>query len=552
MRKMMAAALAVLAFSVDAAAQPAMAPAAASQPAGHAALVALFAEWRAFLLPPAGDYRVAYGPAAIEARTRALAGFRARLAAIDTAGWPIAARHDWQLVESELNGLDFELRVLRPWARDPSFYANVFADRSDVPRHEGPSAHSNLDLYDFSWPLSRVDQRRLTMAMAAIPANLADAKANLAGSTAHDLWEYGSASFRDQAETLAALAENRLVMVTLDGRKRADMAGATPELRAAIAAAHQATLDFAAYVAAEAPKHQGPAGVGVENYDWYTRNVARSPYDWAAQRVLLQRELDRSLASLRLEEVRNRALPPLADLDPAAFSALVTSRKAQFSRFMAAAGLLPDAPWATSALAAQAIDHVPAAKRNFFAHVNAGDPTPLLAHFTHWIDLERYRSAPHPDPIRATPPPFNSFADRSEGFATAFEEIALHAGAYDDIPRGRELVWIMLANRAARGLASLDVQANTMNLAEAGRFHAGWTPRGWSDPASPLVGFEQLLYARQPGYGASYITGKLMLDHLIAAAGHAEGPAFDMRALMTRVMAAGIVPVAFIEAEVVK
>ena len=57
----------------------------------------------------------------------------------------------------------------------------------------------------------------------------------------------------------------------------------------------------------------------------------------------------------------------------------------------------------------------------------------------------------------------------------------MQAGLYDDIPHGRELVWIMLANRAARGLASLRVQANEIGLDEAGKFHAGWTPRGWSD-----------------------------------------------------------------------
>ncbi|KPF69625.1 hypothetical protein IP88_11550 [alpha proteobacterium AAP81b] len=527
-------------------------PAVAASPAGEAALRALFAEWRAFLLPPPGDYRSDYGPAAIAARTATLARFRARLAAIDPSGWPLASRHDWHLVEAEMNGLDFELRVLRPWARDPSFHANVFADRSDVPRHEGPSAHPNLDLYDFAWPLRPADQRRLTAALTAVPGNLAAARVTLTDSTAHDLWAYGSAAFREQSATLAALAENRLVMVTLDGRKRADMKGASSALLAAIAKARAATEDFAAWVAAEAPKRTGPSGVGIAEYDWYAKNVARSPYDWAAQRVLLQRELDRSLAALRLEEVRNRALPPLPDLDAQAFAAAVTAKKARFTRFMADAGLIPDAPWAHAAVAAQAIDHVAAPDRNFFAHVNAGDPLPLLSHFTHWIDLERYRSAPHPDPIRATPPPFNSFADRSEGFATAFEEMALHAGLYDDIPHGRELVWIMLANRAARGLASLDVQANRMDLAAAGKFHAGWTPRGWSDAASPLVGFEQLLYLRQPGYGASYINGKLMLDHLIAAASHAEGARFDVRALMARVGDAGIVPPAMVEAEVVR
>ena len=117
-------------------------------------------------------------------------------------------------------------------------------------------------------------------------------------------------------------------------------------------------------------------------------------------------------------------------------------------------------------------------------------------------------------------PLFNMYADRSEGFATAMEEIAMQEGIYDDEPHGRELVWAMLANRAARGLASLRVQNNEMTLEEAGKFHAGWTPRGWSDAKSKLVGFEQLLYLRQPGYGPSYVVGKSQLDNMIARASH--------------------------------
>ena len=50
-----------------------------------------------------------------------------------------------------------------------------------------------------------------------------------------------------------------------------------------------------------------------------------------------------------------------------------------------------------------------------------------------------------------------------------------------------------------------------MTLEEAGRFHAAATPRGWADARSDLVAFEQLLYLRQPGYGTSYVAGKLEL-----------------------------------------
>jgi uncharacterized protein (DUF885 family) len=121
----------------------------------------------------------------------------------------------------------------------------------------------------------------------------------------------------------------------------------------------------------------------------------------------------------------------------------------------------------------------------------------------------------------------------------------MHAGLYDDNPRARELVWVMLSNRAARGLASLYVQANLWSLEEAGQFHALWTPRGWAKASDTLTAFEQLLYLRQPGYGTSYLTGKLLLDRLImedAHAAEAAGSAFELRDFLSRFNDSGMIP----------
>ncbi len=552
---LMTLAVARLALPVSAlAADPASAPHSAAMLPQYMALTVLFADWRRTVQPLTTDGRSDYSPAAMQRRAEALKGFRQRLAAIDRTGWPLSANTDYQIVEAEMNGLDFDLRVLTPWARDPTFYATVFADWSDVPAHEGPSAHPNLNLYAFKYPLNAADQQQLTTLLAAVPANLADAKRNLAGSNARDLWKYGSRAFHEQSEMLKKLGAGTLVMNTLDGRIPADMTGASPALKKAIADAKAATDDFAAWVAAEAPKKTGASGLGKASYNWFVRHVELLPWDWDAQVALLRRELDRSVAGMRLEEVRNRNLPPIAPLDdPKAFQALVTARQAKFSQFLADTGLMPDAPWSRKAIANQGMDYTPLADRNFFSHVTAHDPWPLMSHFTHWIDLARMRETPHASPIRRVPSLFSIYANRSEGFATAYEELVMQAGLYDDIPHGRELVYIMLANRAARGLASLYVQANEMNLEQAGQFHAQWTPRGWADPNSRLVGFEQLLYARQPGYGPSYVTGKMQLDHLLATVSHADeraGRPFVMKDVMQKVMDAGIIPVALIEAEV--
>jgi hypothetical protein len=110
----------------------------------------------------------------------------------------------------------------------------------------------------------------------------------------------------------------------------------------------------------------------------------------------------------------------------------------------------------------------------------------------------------------------------------------------------------MLANRAARGLASLRVQANEIDLAEAGRLHAEWTPRGWSDARSRLVGFEQLIYLRQPGYGPSYIIGKLQIDRILGEASHradVEGRPFSARDTFAEFYSSGIVQPSLIEME---
>ena len=92
----------------------------------------------------------------------------------------------------------------------------------------------------------------------------------------------------------------------------------------------------------------------------------------------------------------------------------------------------------------------------------------------------------------------------------------MHAGLYDDSPRSREIVWIMLAQRAARGLGSLSAHANEMTMEEAGKVHMENTPRGWMKSEKELLIFEQHLYLRQPGYGTSYVTGKYLLEQALA------------------------------------
>jgi len=530
-------------------------PAAPSEAAAssYQRLATLFTDWRAFNHPAILNGLPDYSAAAMAKKTEGLTSFRTRLKAIDTSGWSTEQKNDYRVVEAEMNGLDFWLRILKPWQRDPDFYATVFPEMSDVPAHEGPSAEPNIDLFAYKFPLSPADDAKLTELLGAIPTLLADAKVNLAGSTAHDLWAYGDRAFAGQADFLAQWQKGALQLRDLGGTRKMSLDGTSPALQAAIEKARVASADFAAYIKAEAPKRQGPSGVGKANYDWWLKNVMLSPLTYDQQVRLLERELDRSLSSLRLEEARNRDQPPIAPIDdPDAYAAMSRTHAEKLYRLWVDTGTIADKPFSHAALLAQAPTYVPLADRDFFSHVTALDPLPLSSHEFHWIDLAKLANETQPTPVRSLRPLFNMYADRSEGFATAMEEIAMQEGVYDDEPHGRELVWAMLANRAARGLASLRVQNNEMTLEEAGKFHAGWTPRGWSDAKSKLVGFEQLLYLRQPGYGPSYVVGKSQLDHLIARASHraeSSGKPFSLQQTFAAIWASGIVPPSIIDSE---
>jgi uncharacterized protein (DUF885 family) len=528
---------------------------AASEPDGYPALVKLFQQWREFEHPVMKNNVPDYSASAMAAKAAALPRWRKRLDAIDPKLWPIEQQNDYKLVKAEMNGLDFNLRVLRPWARDPAFYVNIFPSRSDIPWREGPVPYPEIELYNYHFPLDADAQKELTTKLGMIPAFLAEAKENLMASNARDLWVYGEEELRNQSQTLASLEAGTLTARTLAEHQQADLSGTSQELRAAVAGARRATDEFVAWLEKLAPTKTGLSGVGKESYTWYQQNVHFIPYTWDEEVVLLRRELGRAQSALRLEEHHNRNLPPLEPAtDAAAFDKMAHDRLDKFVDFLVKQEIIPDKPYIKPALAEELGHFIAEDQRVFFSRVTHREPMLLLSHDYHWIDLGRMRDEPNPSPIRRQALLYNIWDNRAEGFATAFEELMMHVGLYDDNPRARELVWIMLANRAARGLASLYVQTNQFRLEQAGQFQAEWTPRGWAKAKDSLTLSEQLLYLRQPGYGTCYITGKMHIDELITEYAHQQdlaGKPFVLRDFMDRFNNEGMIPVPLMELEMV-
>ena len=497
----------------------------------HENLTVLFEEWREFEKPEFMHGIPDYSLNAMNAQRRDLVAWQARLHALDPSDWSVAEQIDWHLVRAEMNGLEFDHRLRQPWARDPAFYVTVYPAESDVPAHEGTVIHGWIDLWTYDYPLSQSNSDDLTARIGTIPALLEQARVNLTGD-ARDLWLAGYRSFTNQSDDLAALGER--------------VAGMSAALDSVIVTAREASYAFRVWLEEQAPFKTGLSGVGKENYTWYMQNVHLVPYSWEEQVTLMRRELARAHSSLRLEENRNRHLSELTRIaSPEEYDERLTASVADYMRFLEEEEIHSIEPWMAPAIHAANGSYVPAEPgeiRNFFSEVNYRDPLAFLPHMHHWIELARLRHDPHPSPIRRVPSLYNIFDARSEGLATGVEEMFMHAGLIDGRERSRELVWIMLAQRAARALSGLYLHANEFTMEQAVEHAMTWTPRGWL-PDGDLVRGEQHLYLRQPGYSTSYLTGKIQIEELLAEEALERKEDFTVKEFFDDFFDAGVIPV---------
>ena len=469
----------------------------------YAALISLFKEWRTFEKPPLRNGAPDYTVEAFNKRWPAFKTLQSRLNSIDTVSWSVEHKVDWMLVWAEMNGFDFNHRILKPWTRDPAFYKTIWTERSDVPAHEGPTHHYVIDSWKYNFPLSLSDKNKLIEQLKVIEPLNEQAKLNLTGN-AKELWIAGIRDIQSQVDDLKELLDKTGVKEYQD-------------LSTEIIKSITSTDKLVKWLEAESSKKTGPSGIGKENYNWYAKNVHLVPLTWDDQVILLKRELSRAWSSLKLEEHRNRNLPLLSEANTVLEHDSLNERSVRsIIAFLDQQQVLTMKKYYEPALREHLGRFVPKEKRNFFLITMHYDPRPLFSHFYHWFELAQMDLEPHASEIRRAPLLYNIFDSRNEGMATAVEEIFMNAGLYDDDPRVREIVYILIAQRAARGLGSLYAQANEMTMEEAGTIHSEYTPRGWMKTEKDLLKFEQHLYMRQPGYGTSYITGKFLIDEAMA------------------------------------
>ena len=499
----------------------------------------LYNDWRQFEIPPLKNGAPDYSNETFKNRMPEFRKLRDRLIKIDKSDLETKSKIDWSIIWAEMNGFEFNFRVLKPWERDPAYYKSVWMYRSDVPAHEGPTHHSVIEIWQYNFPLSKNESSKLDKQLQVIPILNEQAKSNLTGN-AKDLWIAGIRDIDRQTIDLKSI----LNYPDVNNNK---------SLVNTINKAIESTVSFSEWLKTESSKKDGPSGIGKENYTWYQQNVHLVPLTWDDEVMILKRELARAWASLKLEEHKNRNLPKLIPASTSEeYDLLVNQASKELLNFLDKEQILDVKDFYKDALNEHLGGYIPEDKRNFFWITAHLDPKPLFSHFFHWFELAEMDFNPSQNIIRKEPLLYNIFDSRNEGVATGVEEMFMQTGLYENSPRSKEIVYILIAQRAARGLGSLYAHANLMSMEEAGKIHSEYTPRGWMKTEKELLIFEQHLYLRQPGYGTSYITGKYLFENALAEYSrlNENNTSADLNSFFNKLISVGNIPMTLFHWEI--
>lgn len=267
-------------------------PARAETPADLLALAREFREWRRTTNALAPDY------AAVVAGLRGgLPGFQRRLEALRRDDWPVSTKVDYLVVRSEMAEIDFDLRIVRPWSRNPHFYAEeaIAAPR----RHVGGRYQMGPGI---TVPYDAQRAEAIIAALQRTPTILDQARRLLT----EPVGEMGDAALETLTDIRASYQEfGRVVSAHVPESHRA-------RLVAAADAAGVAMQGYREWIAANRARMTAPYAIGRTAFEWYVRYVLMLPYTSEQLLMQAQQERDRGWAFLAMERQRNRHLPPLA------------------------------------------------------------------------------------------------------------------------------------------------------------------------------------------------------------------------------------------------
>jgi hypothetical protein len=501
----------------------------ATQPDPYARLLSVHEEFVKIRQIPVVQGMPDYGSAAIAAQKQALDRLRTQLTAIDPSAWPIPRRVDYQLVRAELNGLDFDHRIVKPWARDPGAYVDAI---------------SRLPYVEVPIPPERMAPVRTQL--AAVPRFLDNARTLLATPSGElagiAIRQLSMSDGINQGEPRRAVPPEGVIGWYRDFVER--LQKHHPDLIGDARNALAASEGFLAWLKERQPAMKTPAWVGLDDYNWYLRNVRLIPYTADNVRLLGAREEHRARTFLEIEQHTNRGLPAIEPARSEAEHARRVREAEQHIRAFMKKHSLMTIPEATPAeFETDAFWIVrPGGKRHFWEELTYRDPRNNHIHASipgHQFDALIQRQ--NTNPIR------RGYRDgaRSEGWGFYIEEMFVQAGLLDELPRAKELFYIAQLKRAIRIPCELEMQSGRFTLQQAIDHMVREVPLMEPD----LARYDLAIYLRRPTYGMNYVVGKVQLEHLLSERARQLGDKFDLGRFHDEFLAAGPIPISLVQWE---
>ncbi len=505
----------------------------------YADLVSLFGDFRSFQQGVSGniqsysqsgwilsnlDAAPDFSATAMAEKYSELRTFQERLELIDPSDWPISQQADYHLVRAEANGYEFQHRVLSPWSRDPGFYNDVIATLGYV---DEP-------------PLQGIEVADLQSRLRSVPDLVQQAKENLNDFSviAADLATLAVLSIGDSRSAYQSLALGLRIH--------------HPELEADVEAALAAIDDYEDWIRSNEHRMTGTTGVGRENYDWLLRNVYLVPYTWDEIRTIVELEDNRVITFRRLEEHRNRDVPPIVPvgsqveyregIEEAVDHIMSFLRNEEiltvhdflvpddyFGSRLYGKGYALEDPWPETHDYFFNFSHREAVMENTHE---------LVGHHFDMLRAERDDRL-----IRGGERPYKISTARDEGLAFALEELLMHAGYLDGRnPHGREITYEQAAFRTVRALSDIYMHSGDWSLAEATQFCIDNAPHGELLEGSHHLWFELDTTLRGVGHHMLMVLGKVQFMKLMRDRANQLGDDFSLREFLDEVYAAGQIP----------
>ncbi len=500
----------------------------------------------------------------VRSQKEQLPRFRARLDAIDPSAWSVHARIDYLLLRSEMDRLDFDLRVWRQSSRNPSFYVN------QAIRNVGRLLTGSRYMRGDAMPYTSERAQAILEALAQTEKILAQGRQNLTEMVpelAEIALRHPGGGYYTEGGQLEYIVNNyrKWAEKTAEHFPQPEAAGLVST--AAEAAEH--LLAFAGWLEESREEMKGNYYIGKEALDWYTRHVLLQPYDTDQLKLMAEMERARAISYHQFEMQKNRHLPkigPAEQIDEYIGwdneTALITRRwyTEHGHDILSDRDYIPDVRvesgeyllpfgYLSFTIEEKPIERVILVPDDHWRaiHSNMGfrtEPAVLWGH-EYWPGhvYERYVHRHNPDPIRRG----HRDGAHSQGWCFYHEELPVALDfPYVRGPRGRELPYINMIQRAERISMGIDLLSAKITPEEAfARFRENVPPLGSGLGATREEAFEEMEGVLVRGLDHCQ-TGKLQIFKLLADRKMQLKEDFDLKHFHDQIITLGSVPLALL------